>query len=90
VDFLKHLIKLDVDEVPTIDAAPRHPWHRLRQGIHRCLERLGLRSKDPGDEGTPEQWAVIFEHHPQTWRMVLDKNDDIVAYWHVAPLKAED
>ncbi len=90
VDFLKHLIKLDVDEVPTIDAAPRHPWHRMRQGIHRCLERLGLRSKDPGDEGTPEQWAVIFEHHPQTWRMVLDKNDDVIAYWHVAPLKAED
>lgn len=90
VDFLKHLIKLDVDEVPTIDAAPRHPLHRLQQGFHRYLERLGLRSKDPGDEGTPEQWAVIFEHHPQTWRMVLDKNDDIVAYWHVAPLKAED
>jgi hypothetical protein len=90
VDFLKHLIKLDVDEVPTIDAAPRHPWHRLRQGIQRCLEWLGLRSKDPGDEGTAEQWAVIFEHHPQTWRMVLDKNDDIIAYWHVAPLKAED
>jgi hypothetical protein len=90
VDFLKHLIKLDVDEVPTIDAAPRHPLHRLRQGVHRCLERLGLRNKDPGDEGTPEQWAVIFEHHPQTWRMVLDKNDDIIAYWHVAPLKAED
>jgi TIR domain len=90
VDFLKHLIKLDVDEVPTIDAAPRHPLYRLRQGVHRCLERLGLRSEDPGDEGTPEQWAVIFEHHPQTWRMVLDKNDDIVAYWHVAPLKAED
>ena len=22
--------------------------------------------------------------------MVLDKNDDIVAYWHVAPLKADD
>lgn len=90
VDFLKHLIKLDVDEVPTIGAVPRHPLHRLRQGVHRCLERLGLRSKDPGDEGTPEQWAVIFEHHPQTWRMVLDKNDDIVAYWHVAPLKTED
>ena len=90
VDFLKHLIKLDVDEVPTIDAAPRHPWHRMRQGIHRCLERLGLRSKDPGDEGTPEQWAVIFEHHPQTWRMVLDTNDDVIAYWHVAPLQAED
>jgi hypothetical protein len=90
VDFLKHLIKLDVDEVPTIDAAPRNPLHRLRQRIRRGLERLGLRGKDPGDEGTPEQWAVIFEHHPQTWRMVLDKNDDIIAYWHVAPLKAED
>ena len=59
------------------------------QGVHRCLERLGLRGRDPGDEGTPEQWAVIFEHHPQTWRMVLDKNDDIIAYWHVAPLKAD-
>ena len=32
VDFLKHLIKLDVDEVPTIDAVPRNPLRRLRAG----------------------------------------------------------
>jgi len=90
VDLLRHLVKLDVDEVPTIDARPRNPVHRLRFELRKLLAWLGLREPDPGDEGSPEQWALIFERHPQTWRLVLDKNDEIVAYWHVAPLKNDD
>jgi putative Ig domain-containing protein/TIR domain-containing protein len=39
-----------------------------------------------GDEGTPEDWARVFQDFPDTWRMVLDRNDDILGYWHVAPL----
>ena len=39
-----------------------------------------------GDEGTPEDWARVFEDFPDTWRMVLDKDDEILGYWHVAPL----
>ena len=90
VELLRQLVKLDVDEVPTIDARPRHPVQRLRFETRRLLERLGLRAPDPGDEGSPEQWALIFERHPQTWRLILDRDDEIVAYWHVAPLKNDD
>jgi TIR domain len=90
VDLLKHLIQLDVDEVPTIDAKPRHPVSRLLFEVQKLLERIKLRAPDPGDEGYAEQWALIFERHPQTWRLVLNREDEIVAYWHVAPLKTED
>ena len=38
-----------------------------------------------GDEGTPEDWARVFQDFPDTWRLVLNK-DDIVGYWHIAPL----
>jgi len=89
VDLLKKLIRLDINEVPTIDTKPENPLRRLQFESHRLFENLGLRAKDPGDEGTPEQWALIFERHPQTWRLILDREDDIVAYWHVAPLKTE-
>jgi hypothetical protein len=90
VDLLKRLIRLDVDEVPTIDAKPRHPVSRLQFELKKILERFKLRAPDPGDEGNAEQWALIFERHPQTWRLVLNRDDEIVAYWHVAPLKADD
>jgi len=39
-----------------------------------------------GDEGTPEDWARVFRDFPDTWRMVLNKDDEILGYWHVAPL----
>ena len=39
-----------------------------------------------GDEGTPEDWARVFHDFPDTWRLVLGKDDDILGYWHVAPL----
>jgi hypothetical protein len=90
VDLLQQLIKLDIDEVPTIDVKPRNPLRRLYLESRRMLERFGFYASDPGDEGTPEQWALIFERHPQTWRMILDRNDDIIAYWHVAPLNDQD
>lgn len=90
VDLLQQLVKLDIDEVPTIDVKPRHPLRRLHFESRRLLQRLGLHASDPGDEGTPEQWALIFERHPQTWRLILDRDDNIIAYWHVAPLNDHD
>ncbi len=90
VALLRHLIEMDTDEVPAIELKPRNPWRRLQLDLRRLLERTGFVAKDPGDEGTAEQWALIFERHPQTWRMILDSADQIVAYWHVAPLNNED
>lgn len=90
VDLLKRLIQLDVDEVPTIDTVPRDPLLRARHEARRLLEKLGLRTPDPGDEGSAEQWASVFERHPQTWRIIFSKEDEIVAYWHVAPLNDDD
>jgi len=40
-----------------------------------------------GDEGTPEDWARVFEDYPDTWRLVLNKDDAILGYWHIAPLQ---
>ncbi len=39
-------------------------------------------------EGTAEQWAPIFERHPNCWRL-LTKNDRIVGYWHFLALTPE-
>lgn len=90
VDFLQRLIDLDVNEVPTIDATPQKLIPRLRFEIRRWLTKLGLMAPDPGDEGSAEQWAAIFERHPETWRAIFSKDEEIVGYWHVAPLNAED
>ena len=39
-----------------------------------------------GDEGTPEDWARVFQDYPDTWRLILNKGGRILGYWHVAPL----
>jgi hypothetical protein len=58
--------------------------------ITRTAAEMGMvLAKDPGDEGTVTTWAPIFEEHPGTWRMLLDNEENILAYWHVAPLQDE-
>jgi len=36
--------------------------------------------------GVPEQWAPVLMDHPDTWRLILDRNDEIAGYWHFVPL----
>jgi TIR domain len=90
VDLLRQLVRMDTSEIPAIELKPRNPVKRILFQARRFLELTGFIGEDPGDEGTPEQWAVIFNRHPQTWRLILNSEDEIVAYWHVAPLKNEE
>lgn len=34
-------------------------------------------------------WAPLFWDHPQTWRVVVDAPQSVVAYWHFVPLAEE-
>jgi hypothetical protein len=40
----------------------------------------------PEHEGQTEQWASVFMDHPDTWRLIINSNKDIVGYWHFVPL----
>jgi hypothetical protein len=42
-----------------------------------------------GDEGTPEDWAGVFRDYPDTWRLILNDDNDVLGYWHIAPLQAD-
>lgn len=37
-------------------------------------------------EGNSSQWAPVFMDHPDTWRLLLNDEADIVGYWHFVPL----
>lgn len=37
-------------------------------------------------EGNTEQWAPVFMDHPDTWRLLIYGNKQIVGYWHFVPL----
>jgi hypothetical protein len=41
-------------------------------------------------EGEAKQWAPIFRHHPNTWRMLASEPKKIAGYWHIAPLFEPD
>ena len=52
--------------------------------IEMDLDTIGGLS--PEYEGTPEQWAPIFESSPDTWRLLI-LGEEIVGYWHFMCLK---
>ncbi len=68
----------------------------------RLLEELVKFDKDVNDvthiasegadkhEGSAPQWAPIFRHHPDTWRMLISERETIAGYWHIAPLFDDD
>jgi len=39
-------------------------------------------------EGTPEQWAPIFQESPYTWKLIV-LGDEVVGYWQFMCLKPE-
>jgi len=41
-------------------------------------------------EGDTDQWAPVFMSQPDTWRLLVDKPQSIVGYWHFTPLHPED
>jgi hypothetical protein len=55
-----------------------------------ALDYRSLHDLDERNEGTVKQWAPIFQNHPQTWRLLYDRAENVVGYWHFAPLFDED
>jgi hypothetical protein len=41
---------------------------------------------DEDHEGSPSFWIPFLVNNPETWKIILDKNNEIVAYWHFIPL----
>jgi predicted MPP superfamily phosphohydrolase len=54
------------------------------------LDNDFLTGIEPSDEGTLEQWIPSVDAHPDTWRVILGDNDEVVGYWHYVPLFDED
>jgi hypothetical protein len=54
------------------------------------IDYATLANLDHASEGLPEQWAPVFMEHPDTWRMLLNAEDSIAGYWHMAPLFEDD
>jgi hypothetical protein len=70
-------------------------WGWDRSG-HKLLDELiaidhevidGLTDRD---EGKTEQWAPVFMHHPDSWRLLVAGPGEIVGYWHFVPLFEAD
>ncbi|MGB8899350.1 MAG: hypothetical protein WCC90_09070 [Methylocella sp.] len=39
--------------------------------------------------GNAKQWSSIFRNNPQSWRLIIDKPNNILGYWEMHPLFAE-
>ena len=38
------------------------------------------------NEGDEDQWGPVFMNNPETWRLLITEPENIVGYWHIAPL----
>jgi len=47
------------------------------------LTTSGLTKVHEGDE---KQWGPVFMNNPETWRLLITEPENIVGYWHIAPL----
>lgn len=45
------------------------------------LDYLTTPLLDDATEGSPKQWAPVFSNHPDTWRLLVHGDKNIVAYW---------
>jgi hypothetical protein len=52
----------------------------LRELIH--LDYLTTPRLTDLTEGTAPQWAPVFTNHPDTWRLLIDGDRNVVGYWH--------
>lgn len=58
----------------------------------RLLEKLieldyaTIESLNDLNEGDKDQWAPVFWEYPQTWRLLITEPENIIGYWHIAPL----
>jgi hypothetical protein len=41
-------------------------------------------------EGHAGQWSSVFMDHPDTWRLLITPDNEIVGYWHFVPLFPDD
>lgn len=60
--------------------------------VKQCME-LDYETIDhitPEHEGDIAQWVSIIREHGQTWRILVDDNQQIIGYWHFVPLFDED
>lgn len=64
-------------------------WGWTEERLLEELIRLDYETIDglsEGDEGSVQQWAPIFCHYPESWRLLCSHPERIVGYWHAVPL----
>ncbi len=57
-----------------------YTYERLLQELVG-LDYASVAGLDQESEGLPSQWAPLFEKSPSTWRVIIDREGQIVAYW---------
>jgi hypothetical protein len=53
------------------------------------LDYMIIDGLDLVNEGSAQQWAPVFMNYPDTWRLVVSNDKNIVGYWHFVPLDRE-
>jgi len=82
-----------VDELYVADVQTIIRWgwsgeHLLDQLIQLDYEVLSDLTAE--HEGHAAQWAPVFMDHPETWRLLVTPDKQVVGYWHFVPLFPED
>jgi len=55
-----------------------------------ALDYLVFEELTPEHEGHAGQWSAVFMDHPDTWRLMITPDNEIVGYWHFVPLFRDD
>jgi hypothetical protein len=84
IDGLKEPRRLRVcskDDLNVLGWSATELLDRLLSIDYELMEGLNA-----NQAGSSQQWAPLFTNNPSTWRILVDDNNDIGAYWHFTPL----
>lgn len=74
------------DDVQSWNWTAERLLSRLIEIDHLLIDRPDFHERHEGDV---QQWAPVFFHYPETWRLLIYGNENIVGYWHFITLNEE-
>ncbi len=77
--------------IADLDDVTRWQWSQTK--LIEELIALDYRLFDdlsPELEGRVEQWLPVYLDHPDTWRLLVTPQRELVGYWHFVPLFDDD
>jgi hypothetical protein len=81
----RELYVADLDTVTQWQWTPTKLVEELVDLDYRLFDDLS-----PELEGRVDQWLPVYLDHPDTWRVLVTPQRELVGYWHFVPLFDED